>query len=96
METPLSQIAKKKRFLFKQGGDPYKPNSQKKKTIFFGLKGSPLGRLFFKNDTTLIFSSESWDVEFFKSGKGGPADALFLVEILEIFENFRSYYIHSE
>ena len=27
--------------------------------------------------------------------KGGPADALFLVEILEIFENFRFYYIHS-
>ena len=37
METRLSQIAKKNCFLFKQGGDPFKPNSQKK-DFFFWLK----------------------------------------------------------
>ena len=32
MESHISQIAKKKDYGFRQGGEPYKSNSQKKKT----------------------------------------------------------------
>ena len=52
-----------------------------------------------KKDTKIIFfSSESWDVLFFKSEKGGPkggpGEVLFSFEKAVNFEIFRFYYNH--
>ena len=45
---------------------------------------------------TIFFSSESWDVVFFKNKKagpkGGPPEALFWFEISEFPWNFRKFY----
>ena len=53
-----------------------------------------------KNKKLIFFSSESWDVVFFKSEKGGPkggpGDALFLFENMVEIDVFRFFYNHSK
>ena len=55
--------------------------------------------MFIKNDKP-NYSTVVSDVEFLKSGKGGPKEGpvnrVFVVETLEIFENFQFYYNYSE